>query len=221
MCAPIAVMSAQVVGYTPSASPYRDMPYKQELSLFGGYMWGGTGTAGVAPGNGPLIGLRYEVRLGGPATFVLKYTHAATERRVLNPELPATTRDLGMQSWPTTFIDGGIALYLPGQRTWHSITPVVSLGAGVASDLGHPADKGGFAVGTPFAFNGAAGIRYAPGGSYALRVDLTDVVYKIQYPSLYKTAPTGSTAILPASAGDSQWLNHKLLTIGVSRLFGR
>ncbi|MEP6690508.1 MAG: hypothetical protein ABJD07_05090 [Gemmatimonadaceae bacterium] len=214
-------VAAQLVGYSPAASPYRDLPYKQELSAFAGYMWGGTGRIGVAPGNAPLVGLRYELRIGGPATLILKYTYAPTDRRVLDPTEPPATRDRGTQSAPTTFVDVGIGVHLTGQRTWHHLTPVVALGAGVATDRGKQADKGGFTVGTPFAFNVGGGIRYAPGGSYALRVDITDNVYKINYPASYKSPPGGGAAILPLEAGTGQWLNHKLLTVGVSRLFGR
>src|SRR5690606_14131729 len=68
-------LGAQDVGHPPSRSPYRDLMYRQELALFGGYFAGSDGKAGVAPSGGPAFGLRYEIRIGGPAHFTARLTH--------------------------------------------------------------------------------------------------------------------------------------------------
>ena len=53
-----AVPAAAQVGHPPSRSPYRDVPWKQEVTLYGGDYQGAIGNAGVGPTGGPVIGVR-------------------------------------------------------------------------------------------------------------------------------------------------------------------
>jgi 2,3-bisphosphoglycerate-independent phosphoglycerate mutase len=48
--------------------------YRQELTGFTGYYAAAEDPVGVAPRSGPMLGVRYEIRLGGPAQF---YARAA------------------------------------------------------------------------------------------------------------------------------------------------
>jgi len=63
MAGPVAAQ----VGHAPAASPYADLEYRQEFTLYGGYYYAGNDRVGVAPGSGPMVGARYDLRLGGPA----------------------------------------------------------------------------------------------------------------------------------------------------------
>lgn len=214
-------LPAQDVGHPPDASPFRDLSFRQELALFGGYYAGSEGKAGVAPGGGPAVGLRYEIRIGGPAHFTARLTHARTERTVLDPDLSESTRNLGKVSWPITMADAGISINLTGQKSWRRLVPYLGGGVGVASDFGKSGDPGGFEFGTPFAFTIGAGVRRDTDGPIQLRVDLADYIYQLDYPSAYTTAPTGSTPILPAGSSTNQWTHNLMLSIGVSYRYSR
>ena len=220
LCAALPV-TAQDVGHPPDASPFRDLAYRQELSLFGGYYNGSEGKAGVAPGGGPAIGLRYEIRIGGPAQFTARLTHARTERLVLDPALAESARNLGRQTWPITVADAGININLTGQKSWRNLVPSVGGGVGIASDFGRSGDPGGFSFGTPFAFTFGAAVRRETDGPLQLRVDFADYIYQLDYPAAYTTAPSGSTPILPAGSSMNQWTHNWVLSFGISYRYSR
>ena len=60
----LASTAGAQVGYPPERSPYRDLEYRQELTLLTGYYAASADPAGVAPRSGPMLGLRYDVRVG-------------------------------------------------------------------------------------------------------------------------------------------------------------
>jgi hypothetical protein len=214
-------LGAQDVGHPPEGSPFRDLPYRQELSLFGGYYNGSDGKAGVAPAGGPAVGVRYEIRIGGPAQFTARLTHARAERTILDPAVAENVRNLGTRTWPVTIADAGITINLTGQKSWHRLVPSVGGGVGIASDFGKSGDPGGFEFGTPFAFTFGAGVRRETDGPLQFRVDLADYVYQLDYPAAYTTAPTGSTPILPAGSSTNEWTHNWLLSVGLSYRFSR
>jgi len=214
-------LGAQDVGHAPEGSPFRDLPYRQELSLFGGYYNGSEGKAGVAPGGGPAIGMRYEIRIGGPAQFTARLTHATPDRTVLDPALADNARNLGERAWPITIADVGISLNLTGQKSWHRLVPSLNGGVGIASDFGKSGDPGGFDFGTPFAFTFGGGVRLERDGPLQLRIDVADYLYQLEYPAAYTTAPVGSTPILSAGSSTSEWTHNLLLSVGLSYRFSR
>lgn len=216
-----ATAGAQDVGYTPETSPFRDLPYRQEVSVFGGYFVAGRDPAGVAPQSGPMAGARYEVRIGGPAQFYARTAVAFTERNVVNPRLGPGARALGTESVTLALADVGISLNLTGQRSWRGIVPVIAGGAGVATDFASP-DVGGYRLGTPFAITLGAGVRWTSGGRWQARADVTDYLYQVRYPPLYFQAPaSGVDPVLPATARQNVWKHNAALTLGVSYLFFR
>ena len=68
----LASTAGAQVGYPPERSPYRDVEFRQELTLFSGYYAAGQDPAKVAPQSGPMLGLRYDVRVGGPASLTAR-----------------------------------------------------------------------------------------------------------------------------------------------------
>jgi hypothetical protein len=214
--APSAV--AQQVGYPPSSSPYHDLTAKQEFTFYGGYFGGSTGDAKVGPQSGPVFGVRYGIHLGGPAEFTVHLARVSSTRTVLNPSQTGTGRVVGSTSLPLYLSDVGITLDLTGRKSYHRLVPIVGFGLGVASDLGEKPDVGGFKVGTPFALTFGTGLRYVPGGKVAMRLEVSDYMYQIKYPSAYFTAPTGGVSILPQTSGTGQWLHNAVLTLGISYL---
>jgi hypothetical protein len=210
------------VGHEPSSSPYRDLPFRQEITLYGGSYQGAIGKAGVGPTGGPVIGVRYAIRLGGPVEATAHVARASTSRMVKDPLKVGAERQVGEQSFGLYMADVGLALNLTGQKSFHRFVPVVGAGLGVVSGSGSP-DVGGFKVGTPFALNFRAAIRFIPEGNFSARLELADNMFQLSYPASYfRSPPIGEGApILSATAGDNQWTHHRMLTLGISYMFSR
>ena len=206
----------------PSESPYHDQPYKQEFTVYGGYFSGSTGAAGVGPRAGAITGVRYAIRLGGPLDFRAHFARAWSDRLVIDPAQSGSARDLGTASAPVYLGDVGIALNLTGQKSYRRLMPAIGFGVGLASDLGKGADVGGYKFGTPFALTFGAALRYVPGGSFSLRLDVADFLYQLSYPASYYSTPEGGgQPVLSATQSTSEWRHNAVLTLGVSYLFSR
>ena len=209
---------AQPVGHLPSESPFRDIEFKQEITPFIGYFSAGADPAGVAPRSGPMLGARYEIRIGGPAHFMARVGHVWSERRTIDPSLDIGSRDLGIAATSLYLADLGISLNLTGQKTWRGLVPVVTGGAGIAADF-RSADVGGFRFGTQFAITVGGGIRWVPQDSrLQFRVDLADYLYQISYPATYVTGTDEQPRV---TRKQSAWTNNLALTAGASYRFFR
>lgn len=217
-----AAPAAAQVGHEPSKSPYQDIPYKQEITLYGGNYQGAIGKAGVGPTGGTVIGARYSIRLGGPVEATAHLARVATSRMVKDPTKVDADRNVGEQSFGLYLADVGFALNLTGQKSYHHIVPVIGAGLGVVSGSGET-DVGDFRVGTPFALNFRAALRFIPKGNISARLELSDNMFQLSYPSSYFRSPVigEGTPILSTTAGDNQWTHHRVLTLGISYMFSR
>ena len=210
------------VGYPPPKSPFNDLEYKQEATVFGGYYLAGKDPAGVAPRSGPMAGIRYEVTVGGPAQLVARVARVNSERQVINPAEPAASRNLGIQSWPLYLADLGMSLNLTGQRSWHGVVPVIHSGIGVASDLNKKAEGDPYNLGTTFAFSFTAGLRIVPsGGRLQMRADAGTWFYQVKYPSAYYNLTSDNTSVLESDQAKNLWKRNLGLTLGASYLLFR
>lgn len=206
-----------VVGYPPDRSPFNDLFVQQGLTAYSGYFSGASGTAGVGPQAAPLVGLRYDARIGGPLYFTTRLGLAFSSRTTLDPSKPPATRSLGTGPAPLAMFDAGFTLQLTGQKSYRRLVPVLRAGVGLASDVGAGQDIGGFSVGTPFAFTLGGGVMYAPGGRYALRVEAEEYLFRLAYPTSYFTTAAGATTpILARSSSSGEWQHPLVLTLGVS-----
>ncbi len=213
--------AAQDVGYLPEESPYRDIPWRHEFTAFSGYFMASEDPAGVAPRSGPMAGVRYDVRLGGPAQFYARVSGVSSERMVLDPRAEPGERELGTKSLGLFMADVGISVNVTGQKSWHGLVPVLAGGVGIATDF-DTEDIGSYKLGTPFALTFGAGLRWVPGGRFQLRVDVTDHLYQIRYPSTYyQSTATPPTPLLERTQKDNVWKHNAALTIGASYLLGR
>lgn len=222
MLALAAAPAVAQVGHQPSKSPYHDVPFRQEVTLFGGSYQGAIGKAGVGPTGGPVIGVRYSIRLGGPVEATAHLARVGTSRMVKDPAKSDSERLVGKQSFGLYMADVGFDLNLTGQKSFHRLVPVVGAGLGVVSGSGSE-DVGGFRVGTPFALNFRAALRFVPEGNISARLELSDNMFQLSYPSAYfRSPPIGEGGpILSRSVGDSQWTHHRVLTLGISYMFSR
>lgn len=209
------------VGHMPDRSPYLDLDYSQELTLLGGYLRARHDPAGVAPLSRSIVGLRYELRLAGPLSFDANVIAGGGDRNVVDPLKPATTRNRGTVSNAVVAGDLGLALNLTGARSWHHLVPQISAGVGGVSSTARD-DSSGFAFGTRFAFVVGGGVKYVPTGSrFQLRADVTDRIFKLDYPDAYYRLASDNTAVLPGSTAKSFYTHHTAFTVGVSYLFAR
>ena len=209
------------VGYPPPRSPFTDLEFKHEATAFGGYYLAGKDAAGVAPQSGPMVGIRYEVGVGGPAQIVVRIAGVNSERRVIDPLQPAATRELGVRSWPLYLVDVGMSINLTGQRSYRGIVPIISTGLGLASDLDKQVDEDPFNLGTTFAFSFAGGLRFVPGGRIQVRADAGTYFYQVKYPDAYYSVTSDQTSVLEADQEKNFWKRNLGFTLGVSYLLFR
>ncbi len=215
-----AVPATAQVGHPPETSPYVDLEYKQELTALGGYLRARHDPAGVAPGNGALAGLRYEISLVGPLALSSDLTRAFLNRNVIDPSKPRSARAVGTESSPVYSADLALALNLTGRKSWHRVVPQLRAGVGVVSSSAKD-DSSGFKFGTPFAFTFGGGLKLVPGRRWQLRADVTDRIFKLAYPDSYYRPAADLTAVLDAQTARSFYTHHTALTVGVSYLFSR
>jgi hypothetical protein len=213
-------LSAQI-GHVPSESPYIDLEYKQEFTIFGGFYNAGSDKAGVAPGNGPTLGARYEVRLGGPASLTTRFQYVKSSRTIIDPRRPLESRVVEADApWPIYLWDAGIAVNLTGARSYKRIVPFLNGGIGVATDFKN-ADVGAWQFGTPFAFNFGGGAKWVSSGNLQVRADFSDHVYQIKYPNSYYIPASDGSVVLTQRQSTSDWTNNLSFSFGISYLFFR
>ena len=218
LCVPVAAVAQ--VGHLPEESPYRDLPYKQELGLFSGYYNASEGAAGVAPQSGPMIGARYELRIGGPVQFMARVVNVFSQRTALDPTKPPAER-ASSKSTNLVLADVGITGNLTGQKSWHGLVPIVQAGLGLASDF-QAEDVGGYDFGTPFALTFGTGFRYSRGDRLELRADVTDYLYQLEYPQRYFIANGPQAPILnPATTTGKQWKHNFNFALALTYHFAR
>jgi hypothetical protein len=215
----IATTARAQVGHLPENSPYRDLETRQEFTFFGGRYTTGKDPIGVAPLDGPMYGIRYQVHVGGPAFLMARWSHVNSSRFAIDPTKNGAARQLGKHDESINLYDIDLALNLTGEKSFHHIVPVINFGAGVAS-CSCSVTKDPYTFGTPFAFTFGGGLRYVPGSRLQLTVDWNDYLYQIKYPTAYYVIPTGGTAAATNEAR-SFWKNNKALTFGASLLFFR
>jgi hypothetical protein len=214
-----AAAGAQV-GHLPAESPFVDLEAGQELTFFAGQFNAARDPVGVAPRSGPMFGLRYEKTVGGPASLLVRFAHVNSERFPVDPTATGPAVQLGKRNVSMNLFDLNIVVNLTGQKSWHSLVPVLNLGAGLAT-CGCNVEPDPYRFGTPFAFSFGGGVRYVPGGRFQLRADLNDYLYQLKYPAEYFVAPAGTSPVAPPDQAKSFWKNNLALTLGASYLFFR
>jgi hypothetical protein len=216
----IASTARAQVGHLPESSPYRDLETRQEFTFFGGHYNSAKDPIGIAPRDGPMFGIRYQIHVGGPAFLVAHWSHINTERFAIDPTKIGAARQLGKQNVSVNLYDIDLALNLTGEKSFHHIVPVVNLGAGVAT-CGCSVENDPYTFGTPFAFSFGGGLRYVPGGRFQLTLDWNDYLYQTKYPIKYYVIPAGGPAAVTGDQARSFWKSNRALTLGASLLFFR
>jgi hypothetical protein len=221
VCALPALAAAQV-GTTPENSPFRDLEKRQEVALLFGPSIGGRDVAGAAPRGGFAIGARYDLLLGSsPLAFTASLMRQSSSRDVLQPGLPLASRIGRTVSQPLYFIDVAFTMLLTGNRSWHSFTPSVTAGVGLATDNKSFSDSSRFEFGNRFSPVVGFGVKYAPlRARWTVRADLTNRLYSVPFPDTFRDSTPGVPRIVDFNT-KSAWTRNTMLTVGVVRGFGR
>ena len=219
LAASAAALPAQQVGYAPSRSPYQDVDMSMELALLGGHFSATPDPAGVAPQSGQMWSLLYGWHATGPLFLTSSFSRIASVRHIIDPLAPI--RDRGIEGWPLYALDGGMALALPGDRTFHGFMPIVNVGMGLISVRHSNSDGGDDQFGTKFEFVWGASLRYIPFKRWGVRVDLNNRFYSMGYPQTYYVVGKDGTTVVSPTLSKSFWRNNPALTIGISYLFSR
>lgn len=207
--------SAQV-GYPPDRSPYKDRDYNREWTYFGGQFRAERDPVGVAPTNGPIAGIRWQMHLTGPLYFGVRLAGASVERKVIDPAKRLSERELGTEKVPMAFGDVALEMSLTGHKTWRGFAPFVNGGTGFTADLRGANDVGSYRFGMPFTLSLGTGFSWTPARNWSLRVDWSHFLYRISYPTTYYLKVTEDPAVLPVGAARSMWRRNPALMIGVS-----
>lgn len=208
------------VGHTPRESPYRDLEFPREWTFFTGSYDARRDPVGVAPRGGPMLGVRYDARIAGPAYVFGRVATAFTDRRVLDPRRANDQRFVGEDATPLLFADVNFGLSLTGFRTWHGFAPMVSGGIGFSGDLSGTNDVGGYRFGVPFTANLGAGVKWTTGGRWQLRLDWVTYLYQIRYPEQYYIDQGEGDPVLAEGDPRNLWRRNNAIQIGISFLTG-
>lgn len=207
---------AQVVGFPPDRSPYRDRDYNRDWTLFAGQFSAEKDPLGVAPADGPMVGVRWQMHLTGPMYFGVRLAGASVERTIIDPAKRSAERVVGTEKVPMAFADLALELSLTGHKTWHGIAPFLNGGVGVVGDLRGNNDVGSYRFGIPFTMTVGTGLSWTVARNVALRLDWSNYIYRISYPTTYYLKTTEDPAPLPVGAARSFWRRNPALLIGVS-----
>ncbi len=216
-----AAPAAAQVGHLPSESPYRDLPWRQALSVFAGGFDTGRDPAGVGPQPGWLAGVKYSIRIGGPIALTARVAAAPSSRRLLDPTKPAASRHIGNQAAEIFAGDLGLEWNLTGQKSFHRLVPVIDGGVGLVTDFHGIPDAGGYRFGTRFMFTWGAGVRYHTQGRWEPRFDFTNYIWQLQYPPSYATTLSDGSPGIVSSAKKGMWMGNHLFSVGLSYQLSR
>jgi hypothetical protein len=204
----VSSLQAQDVGSQPAASPFRDVERRQQVTFLSGLTFGGRDIAGAAPRGSPLDFTGFLMRQGAT-------------RDLLQPGLPLANRIGGSRSEGLYFLDAAFTLRVTGNKSWRSLVPYVTAGAGFAVGNGSATDSSNFVFGSRFAPSLGIGIKFAPVTSrWTLRADITNRFYSVRFPESFRD----STPNIPRIVGPnsrSDWVRNTMMTLGLVREFGR
>ncbi len=201
------------VGHVAENSPYNDMRIKQALVVYGGYLSGDRGSAGVGPSDGPMGAVQWEIAVGAPSVLYLGLALANVERVLVNPADPPDTRFFGVADQRLLMVNAGANLILTGRKTWRGLAPYVGFGLGWVFGGAVPEDMSGFTFKSKFQFGPTAGVRLHPSPRFHFRVEVRGIFWRLNYPALFFDPP--NPLLNPLLETDSDWTVHPTLLFGI------
>jgi hypothetical protein len=215
-----ATLLAQV-GHAPGRSPYRDIPKGHVVTPFVGLFGGTGGRFEIAPHDGMLYGLRYDIRTSYALQMGLLVARGKLKRMIVDPFVPVAQRVSGPVDQNATFVEADLQLNLTGGKTWNRLAPFVAAGGGLTFAEDTPADTSGFELGRKFYFAPHAGLRFFVTDRIHLRGDARVIFWKLNYPTSFTQAPAEEPSSPPVidDGNVSQWDTSYWLQAGVGVSF--
>lgn len=192
--------AAAQVGHDPATSPYTDVRHSVFIVASGGQFFGSGGDAGVAPHDGPVVGLRLSFLANKTVQIDGGIMYGFLGRLVYDPFLPVGQRFTGPVDNDVLWAEGAIHFNLMGGKTWHRLAPFVGNAIGLAfvEDLRGTA----FNLGTKFYFAPLAGVRYFLSDALALTVEGRFQFWTIKY-----TVSFAQEGISASEWSTTPWVN--------------
>jgi hypothetical protein len=214
-----SALGAQTVGSLPDKSPFADMHDGQRLGVFAGMLVTGKDVAGVNPKSAPMVGVRYDIAVGGPAYLTAQLFGASTTRTILDYTRSAATRNVGSQATGLVGANIAVAVSATGERSWKGIQPLVDIGVGIMSAPGDKQDVSGYKFDPAFSFSYGVGIRWVSGRNSEFRADLNQYWWALKYPENYRSTQ-GDPVAIKANGALNSWTANTALTVAWSlRIF--
>src|SRR5215211_5762328 len=105
LLAGLAAPLAAQVGHRPESSPYRDIRKGHTVTPFFGQFGGSGGRFAIGPHDGPIYGLRYDLRTGSTIQIGLAFARADLERLIVDPFDSLSRRVSGPVDETVTFAE--------------------------------------------------------------------------------------------------------------------
>jgi hypothetical protein len=213
-----APLAAQV-GHPPSSSPYRDIRRGHTLTLTGGYFSGDGGDFNIGPQDGPVYGVRYDIRTSRTVQLGFGVARGNLQRFIINPFVPLANRRTGPVDQSVTFLDVNVQMNVTGGKSWHRIAPYVQLTGGLALAGETPADTSQFDFGNKLYFAPSGGLRLFLTQRLHLRAEARATFWKLNYPITFQTEPEPGTPAVITGTGRTEWVTSSWLQAGVGYSF--
>ena len=222
---PAAPLAAQV-GHRPESSPYHDIPKGHTVTPIFGQYGGSGGRFGIAPHDGQVYGLRYDIRTGSPVQLGLGVMRGTLTRLIVDPFVELANRVSGPVDQTVTFAEANLQLNVTGGKSWHRLAPFVGSGVGLTFPSGTPADTSDFELGKKVYLAPFAGVRIFVTDRLSLRGEARAVFLKVKYPPSFEAEPVlepgippdNSNAVIP-DGRVSEWTTNSLLAVGLGYSF--
>lgn len=213
--------AAGQVGHSPQSSPYRDIRKGHTITPTAGLFSGDGGDLGIGPHDGPVFGVRYDIRTASALQLGVGVSHGSLERFIVNPFVTLANRRSGPVSQSVTFAEVNVQLNLTGGKSWHRLAPFVGSGGGVALAGGTPADTSGYNFGNKFYLTPNAGFRFFLSDRLHLRGEARATFWKLNYPTTFQQEPgeePGAPAVITGN-NLSEWTASWWLQAGLGYSF--
>jgi hypothetical protein len=220
-----APLAAQV-GHPPESSPYRDVRKGHTVTPIFGQFGGSGGRFEIAPHDGQIYGLRYDLRTGSTIQLGLGFARADLQRLIVDPFDSLSRRVSGPVDQTVTFAEVNLQLNLTGGKTWHRLAPFVGTGVGLTFPSGTPADTSRFELGKKIYLAPMAGLRIFVTDRLSLRGEARALFLKLKYPSTFEDEPAAEPGNPPDNSNAvitdgnvSEWTTSSVLLLGLGYTF--
>ncbi|MBA3496408.1 MAG: hypothetical protein H0T86_04825 [Gemmatimonadales bacterium] len=222
----IAAPAHAQVGHRPGSSPYRDIRKGHTVTASFGQFGGSGGRFEIGPHDGPVYGLRYDIRTGSTIQIGLGVARADLERLIVDPFVELANRVSGPVDQTVTFVETNLQLNVTGGKSWRRLAPFIGTGAGLTLPSGTPADTSQFEFGRKIYLAPYIGLRVFVTDRLSLRGEARAAFVKLRYPSTFEAEPvlepgdppTSSNAVIP-DGRTNEWTTASWLSIGLAYAF--